>query len=446
VSETPNLRLPYILPAQAQKHVTHNEALRQLDALVQLSVLDHDRVEPPIAPADGDRHVVAGGATGLWSGRDGQIAAFQDGAWSFYEPEAGWRTWSISAGAQLVMTGDGWVDLIGSRSAYQNLDLLGVNATADSSNRLSVHSDGTLLNHEGAGHRLNINKATTGDTASLVFQQGFGGRAEIGLAGDDELQIKVSSDGEVWVDALRVAGTGRAVFPASSFAEGALMNLFQDGGRFAGTPEAIGLSVTSFGAPGWLSAYNGAAFAAAGKFTNDNSTNGGSGAALPEPVSSLIDRLKGPGAPRRYGPEFYLLQVTAGSGTLAPRVSGGVTRYLPFTTRSSVLPASVSCGIHIKVDSGSVAVVPTPGSVDLFVDGAIAATDMVLTPSDGWKQPVFVSTGDSSSASDYNTTLIRLYAAPGSAFLMGLAFLTPVQLRPIPGEIFGRVPSLQPWR
>ena len=29
---TPNLALPFILPAQAQKHVTHNEALQRLDA------------------------------------------------------------------------------------------------------------------------------------------------------------------------------------------------------------------------------------------------------------------------------------------------------------------------------------------------------------------------------------------------------------------------------
>jgi len=30
---TPNLQLPYIAASQAQKHVTHNEALRMIDAL-----------------------------------------------------------------------------------------------------------------------------------------------------------------------------------------------------------------------------------------------------------------------------------------------------------------------------------------------------------------------------------------------------------------------------
>ena len=69
---TTHLLLPYILASQAQKHVTHNEALRLLDAMVQLSVLDRDLTSPPASPADGDRHIVgrwrldaAGAAPGL---------------------------------------------------------------------------------------------------------------------------------------------------------------------------------------------------------------------------------------------------------------------------------------------------------------------------------------------------------------------------------------------
>ena len=47
MSDTPNLQLPYILAAQAQKHVTHNEALRKLDAIVNLSVADRNLAAPP---------------------------------------------------------------------------------------------------------------------------------------------------------------------------------------------------------------------------------------------------------------------------------------------------------------------------------------------------------------------------------------------------------------
>ena len=63
-----HLLLPYLLAAQAQKHVTHNEALRLLDGLVQLAVLDRHLTAPPASPADGDRYIVASGAVGAWSG------------------------------------------------------------------------------------------------------------------------------------------------------------------------------------------------------------------------------------------------------------------------------------------------------------------------------------------------------------------------------------------
>ena len=62
--DTTHLLLPYLLAAQAQKHVTVNEALRLLDGIVQLAVLDRHRTAPPADPADGDRHIVAPGATG----------------------------------------------------------------------------------------------------------------------------------------------------------------------------------------------------------------------------------------------------------------------------------------------------------------------------------------------------------------------------------------------
>jgi hypothetical protein len=36
VDSTPNLGLPYIMAAQSQKHVTHNEAIRALDAVARI--------------------------------------------------------------------------------------------------------------------------------------------------------------------------------------------------------------------------------------------------------------------------------------------------------------------------------------------------------------------------------------------------------------------------
>ncbi len=61
---SPNLLLPYILAAQAQKHVTHNEAIRALDAVVQIGVIDRGLTAPPVSPSNGDRYIVAVGGTG----------------------------------------------------------------------------------------------------------------------------------------------------------------------------------------------------------------------------------------------------------------------------------------------------------------------------------------------------------------------------------------------
>lgn len=55
---TPKLALPLLLAAQAQKHVTHNEALLRLDAVVQLAVLERTRSVPPATPVDGDAYLI----------------------------------------------------------------------------------------------------------------------------------------------------------------------------------------------------------------------------------------------------------------------------------------------------------------------------------------------------------------------------------------------------
>jgi hypothetical protein len=103
-----HLLLPYLLASQAQKHVTHNEALRLLDAMVQLAVLDRTRTAPPAAPADGDRHIVASGATGVWAGWDLNIAYWVDGAWIRLVPRPGWLAWIAADAAFVGWNGSAW--------------------------------------------------------------------------------------------------------------------------------------------------------------------------------------------------------------------------------------------------------------------------------------------------------------------------------------------------
>src|ERR1700761_7892192 len=110
--DTLNLSLPYLAPSQAQKHVTHNEALTLLDVAVQLAVADRTLAAPPSTPAEGERHIVAAGATGAWAGKDGQVAMWADGAWGFSAPQPGWLAWVVAEGALLVRGASAWAPLL----------------------------------------------------------------------------------------------------------------------------------------------------------------------------------------------------------------------------------------------------------------------------------------------------------------------------------------------
>lgn len=216
MDRTPILDLPYILPQQAQAHVTHNEAIRALDALVQLTVLDRDLASLPGGPANGDRYIVGPGAADAWEGHEDDIAAWQDGSWVFSTPLAGWHGWLVDEAMFIMWSGTDWQALT-SADLAASVGLLGINTTADTTSRLSVKSDAVLFAAADGGDgdvRLNLSKTAAGDTTSVIFQTGYSGRAEFGLAGTDDFSVKVSADGSAWSNAITVAAaSGLVTFP-----------------------------------------------------------------------------------------------------------------------------------------------------------------------------------------------------------------------------------------
>ncbi|MDZ4118022.1 DUF2793 domain-containing protein [Phaeovulum sp.] len=348
MADTPNLVLPYLAANQSQKHVTVNEALRRLDALVQVTVQSAVLATPPGSPTEGQRWIIPAAPTGAWAGHAGQIAAWQDGAWAFYAPLDGWTAVDVStdmlllynagtgiwtglitgvftdaaftlqddidptklarfqiagftAGATRVFTlpdattslaglavaqtfsakqtlsnanndlgtstGTGTTNLatgatLNGSAKTVNIGTAGVSgsttnltigsavagalgtltinsptvtfgssvsaiamaaanvsalylslggASADATNRLSINAPASLFNHAGAGHQVKVNKAAATDTGSFLFQTGFSGRAEFGLTGSDDFQIKVSADGATWFNALQLERTSGRV-------------------------------------------------------------------------------------------------------------------------------------------------------------------------------------------------------------------------------------------
>lgn len=216
------LSLPYLRPSQAQKHVTHNDALRLLDILVQLVVSSRTTSTPPSDPPEGRRHVVPEGATGAWSGAAGMLAVFQDGEWRFITPLVGWQAYVKDENIHVTFEAGSWI-VIAPPSDIQSVTQLGVNTSADATNRLAVSAANTLLTHAGSDHRLKINKAGSGDTASLLFQNAFTGHAEMGLTGAENFSLRVSPDGNSWTTGLIVDRTsGTAAAPAGLEVSGAL--------------------------------------------------------------------------------------------------------------------------------------------------------------------------------------------------------------------------------
>lgn len=219
---TARLELPYLAAGQMQKHVTLNEALTRLDALVQTLIVSRTTVAQPGAPEEGALYVLPTGRTGAdWVARPvGTLVRADMGGWVEVPVQDGLIAVVQDAGELIVRSGGDWVALGARLGALQGLSRLGLNTTADAANPFAARVNKALWTalESGAGGdgdlRLTFNKQTAGDVLSLLFQSGFSGRAELGLIGGDDLTLKVSADGTTWHEALSVdRATGQVSLP-----------------------------------------------------------------------------------------------------------------------------------------------------------------------------------------------------------------------------------------
>jgi len=215
VNTTNRVKLPYILQSQSQKEVTHNAALDLIDALIQAAMVDISINTPPGSPSAGDCYIVGSSPTGAWTGQANAVA-FYTTSWNFITPFKGMTVWVDSQNLLYTWSGTAWI-LTFNPTSFANLTMLGVNATADSTNKLSVSSSAILFNNIGTDIQVKLNKGSSGSKASLTFQDGFSERAEFGLLGDDNFTLKVSPDGSTFFNALKMlAASGRMAVKANA--------------------------------------------------------------------------------------------------------------------------------------------------------------------------------------------------------------------------------------
>lgn len=197
------LQLPFIQPAQAQKHVTHNEAIELLDVIVNLRLEVIGETTPPLSPFEGGCWFIGENPTGEWENHGGEIAAFLNGGWLYITPKEGWCAWDVENQKLSVFTSSDWSFVLPDR--LENLEGFGVNMTSNAMTPLAVAAPASLFTDAGTDHRLTVNKASETDTASIVLQTGFTGKAEVGLIGNNEFALRVSDDGTNWTTAIEIS-------------------------------------------------------------------------------------------------------------------------------------------------------------------------------------------------------------------------------------------------
>jgi hypothetical protein len=107
---TERLALPLLAAGQAQKELTHNEALSLLDLVVAMTAESADVTTPPAVPDLGQCWIVADGGTGAWTDRDRWLAGWTANGWRFLAPFEGMRCWVKDRGNGLCHDGEDWID------------------------------------------------------------------------------------------------------------------------------------------------------------------------------------------------------------------------------------------------------------------------------------------------------------------------------------------------
>jgi hypothetical protein len=111
MSSTLRHQLPLLIAGQAQKDVTHNEALQGIDRLLHPSVKSRSLDEPPVDPAAGESWIVGGQPIGSWAGMSDSIATFEGYGWAFVTPMQGLAAWIEDEQAFAIWQGNwsnGW--------------------------------------------------------------------------------------------------------------------------------------------------------------------------------------------------------------------------------------------------------------------------------------------------------------------------------------------------
>jgi hypothetical protein len=110
-TSTARHQLPYLVVGQAQKEITHNQALVRIDALLQPFVEAHLNTPPTSLTQTmaGKCWLVGTSATSEWAGKSGQLAYWDGSGWQFIAPSDCMRLYNKAIGSEIAFKFGAWV-------------------------------------------------------------------------------------------------------------------------------------------------------------------------------------------------------------------------------------------------------------------------------------------------------------------------------------------------
>ncbi|MFD1694835.1 DUF2793 domain-containing protein [Roseibium aestuarii] len=239
MSKTLRLSLPLLAPSQAQKHVTHNEALLTLDVLAHALFESRSLSAPPVA-AEGQSFLVGPSASGDWAGSEGAIAHWRDGGWVFFQPFDGLRALVRDEDLRLVHLEGTWralADLVGPDQAQAR-------SSGGAETRVQViETDLTDLS------------GTYAETAELIPDRSLvlavASRTLAAVTGATSYDVGVPGEVSKFGGSLGVAAgaSNIGVIGPTAFYAPTRLRVSANGGAFTGGTVRLSLHVLTFAAP-----------------------------------------------------------------------------------------------------------------------------------------------------------------------------------------------------
>lgn len=156
---TARLGLPMLAAGQAQKEVTHNEALLAIDRLLCLAVRSRSTVAPPGQVDDGECYIVPTGNTG-WGAAAGSLMCRDGSGWATVAPMPGMLAYVGDERALLLFDGE-W----SSQLPVAGLAIAGRTLLTAAPRALAAATGGTIVDVEA--------RATLAALIAALAEQGI---------------------------------------------------------------------------------------------------------------------------------------------------------------------------------------------------------------------------------------------------------------------------------